>query len=195
MTPRYVGAYSKQLDSASSLISMGARPYDPSTGRFDSMDPVDGGSLNNYDYAAQDPTNKYDLDGRMLAADFSGDTPFAIVTKQGNVTTTTNVQSTQTSSTSDAVWKHTTVTVQKKTGNRSASYDEVTYEGQPPRHVGKGPTPLQVWAGVIQCLAGGIEAGAAMAPEDVEVIPIVMGAGCAAGAAFPPGSTGPKGPP
>ena len=101
MTPRYVGAYSKQLDSASSLISMGARPYDPSTGRFDSMDPVDGGSLNNYDYAAQDPTNKYDLDGRMLAADFSGDTPFAIVTKQGNVTTTTNVQSTQTSSTSN----------------------------------------------------------------------------------------------
>ena len=42
---------------------MGARPYDPSLGRFLSVDPVDGGSLNNYDYAAQDPINAYDLKG------------------------------------------------------------------------------------------------------------------------------------
>jgi len=43
---------------------MGARPYDPSIGRFLEVDPVEGGSLNNYDYAGQDPINNYDLDGR-----------------------------------------------------------------------------------------------------------------------------------
>ena len=44
---------------------MGARPYDPSMGRFLSVDPIAGGSLNNYDYADQDPINGYDLDGTM----------------------------------------------------------------------------------------------------------------------------------
>ena len=42
---------------------MGARPYDANLGRFYSVDPVDGGSLNNYEYAGQDPINGYDLDG------------------------------------------------------------------------------------------------------------------------------------
>jgi hypothetical protein len=46
---------------------MGARPYDPAVGRFLAVDPVDGGSLNNYDYAGQDPINNYDLDGAMLS--------------------------------------------------------------------------------------------------------------------------------
>jgi hypothetical protein len=47
---------------------MGARPYSPILGRFVAVDPVDGGSLNNYDYAGQDPVNGYDLDGTMLQA-------------------------------------------------------------------------------------------------------------------------------
>jgi hypothetical protein len=42
---------------------MGARPYDPTIGRFLAVDPIDGGSLNNYDYAGQDPINGYDLNG------------------------------------------------------------------------------------------------------------------------------------
>ncbi len=60
---RWVGAKNKKFDSASGFIEMGARPYDPVTGRFASVDPVEGGSLNNYDYATQDPVNMLDLDG------------------------------------------------------------------------------------------------------------------------------------
>jgi hypothetical protein len=43
---------------------MGARLYDPTTGRFLSIDPVAGGSANAYEYCNGDPINKYDLDGR-----------------------------------------------------------------------------------------------------------------------------------
>lgn len=62
---RFAGRWDKKLDTATSLIEMGVRPYDPSIGRFLSIDPVDGGSLNAYDYAGQDPINGYDLDGRV----------------------------------------------------------------------------------------------------------------------------------
>jgi RHS repeat-associated protein len=62
-THRYTGAWDKQYDTTTSLVLMGARPYDPATGRFLAIDPIDGGSLNNYDYAGQDPVNGYDLDG------------------------------------------------------------------------------------------------------------------------------------
>lgn len=63
---RYTGRWAKQYDTSSGLILMGARPYDPSLGRFLAVDPVDGGSLNNYDYADQDPINGYDLTGTMF---------------------------------------------------------------------------------------------------------------------------------
>ncbi len=46
---------------------MGARPYDPTLGRFLAPDPITGGSLNSYDYAGQDPINGYDLSGLFLA--------------------------------------------------------------------------------------------------------------------------------
>jgi RHS repeat-associated protein len=59
----FTGRWNKQYDTTSDLVLMGARPYDPSLGRFLAVDPVDGGSLNNYDYAAQDPVNGYDLSG------------------------------------------------------------------------------------------------------------------------------------
>ena len=66
---RYTGEWDKQYDSTSSLILMGARPYDPTIGRFLAADPIDGGSLNNYDSAGQDPINGYDLSGLMLQAE------------------------------------------------------------------------------------------------------------------------------
>ena len=46
------------------IIEMGARPYAPALGRFLEVDPVEGGSCNDYDYACGDPVNNTDLDGR-----------------------------------------------------------------------------------------------------------------------------------
>jgi hypothetical protein len=44
---------------------MGVRPYDPAIGRFYAVDPIEGGALNNYDFAGQDPINNQDLDGTV----------------------------------------------------------------------------------------------------------------------------------
>ena len=63
LTDRWLGRWNKHLDTASNLILMGARPYDPFLGRFLAVDPVDGGALNAYDYAGQDPVNNDDLGG------------------------------------------------------------------------------------------------------------------------------------
>jgi len=68
---RWKGQYEKQYDTQSALIAMGARQYDPSIGRFLSVDPVEGGSINNYDYAGQDPINNSDLDGTYIPRDDS----------------------------------------------------------------------------------------------------------------------------
>jgi RHS repeat-associated protein len=65
-TQRWLGRFDKQLDTTSNLIQMGARPYDPTLGRFITTDPVDGGSLNTYDYADQDSIDVYDLDGMRV---------------------------------------------------------------------------------------------------------------------------------
>ncbi|MDO4684499.1 MAG: RHS repeat-associated core domain-containing protein [Candidatus Saccharibacteria bacterium] len=44
---------------------MGARMYLPILGRFLQVDPVEGGTDNNYVYA-NDPVNEFDLDGRWI---------------------------------------------------------------------------------------------------------------------------------
>ncbi|HET6211685.1 MAG TPA: RHS repeat-associated core domain-containing protein, partial [Micromonosporaceae bacterium] len=45
------------------IIEMGARQYSPLLGRFIEVDPVEGGSANDYDYVSGDPVNSSDLDG------------------------------------------------------------------------------------------------------------------------------------
>lgn len=65
--PRYgwLGADERSADSPGGLVLMGERMYNPSSGRFLSVDPVPGGSSNAYDYCNEDPLNCTDLDGTM----------------------------------------------------------------------------------------------------------------------------------
>lgn len=62
----WLGQHQRPYEHAGalSLVQMGARPYSPLLGRFLSVDPVDGGSANDYDYVNGDPINFTDLDGK-----------------------------------------------------------------------------------------------------------------------------------
>ncbi|HJP81681.1 MAG TPA: PA14 domain-containing protein [Candidatus Saccharimonadales bacterium] len=66
----YVGQHEKLTDLDTSpitggIIQMGARIYIPTLGRFISVDPIEGGTPNNYAYAL-DPVNEYDLSGEAI---------------------------------------------------------------------------------------------------------------------------------
>jgi RHS repeat-associated protein len=49
-----------------SLVEMGGRIYSPLLGRFLQVDPVEGGSANDYDYVNGDPINAQDLEGTHI---------------------------------------------------------------------------------------------------------------------------------
>ena len=62
----WLGQHQRPLEHTTGLnpvIEMGARPYNPVLGRFTRVDPVDGGSCNDYDYTCADPIGSVDLTG------------------------------------------------------------------------------------------------------------------------------------
>jgi len=61
----WLGAHQRNTgDTLAQITLMGVRLYNPVTGRFLSVDPVAGGSCNDYDYVCADPINALDLDGK-----------------------------------------------------------------------------------------------------------------------------------
>nr|WP_234352098.1 MULTISPECIES: DNRLRE domain-containing protein [unclassified Streptomyces] len=61
----WLGQNQRSAETVTGTILMGARLYNPGTGRFLSIDPVYGGNSNAYEYCSGDPVNCTDLDGRF----------------------------------------------------------------------------------------------------------------------------------
>ncbi|MEV6212374.1 DNRLRE domain-containing protein [Kitasatospora sp. NPDC051914] len=60
----WLGGKQRSDETPGGLTLMGVRLYNPTTGRFLSIDPVVGGNANAYDYVHADPLNNFDLDGK-----------------------------------------------------------------------------------------------------------------------------------
>jgi RHS repeat-associated protein len=60
----WLGTAQRSTDNLADITLMGARLYNPTTGRFLSVDPIAGGNANSYTYPTN-PLNHEDLDGRQ----------------------------------------------------------------------------------------------------------------------------------
>jgi len=60
----WLGAKQRSTEALAGITLMGVRLYSAPLGRFLSVDPVDGGSCNRYEYTCADPINKFDIDGK-----------------------------------------------------------------------------------------------------------------------------------
>nr|WP_157987034.1 polymorphic toxin-type HINT domain-containing protein [Streptomyces atratus] len=60
----WLGGKQRSAETVAGFTLMGVRQYNPATGRFLSVDPVQGGNANAYEYCTADPVNCYDLDGK-----------------------------------------------------------------------------------------------------------------------------------
>ena len=60
----WLGSLRRAADNPGGVLLMGVRLYNPSTGRFLSVDPVDSGSCGRYEYVCGDPGNSFDPNGR-----------------------------------------------------------------------------------------------------------------------------------
>jgi RHS repeat-associated protein len=62
----WLGDDQRASDNPAGLVLMGVRLYNPATGRFLQVDPVYGGSCNDYDYGCADPVNNADASGCLV---------------------------------------------------------------------------------------------------------------------------------
>ncbi|MBO4207551.1 RHS repeat-associated core domain-containing protein [Micromonospora echinofusca] len=61
----WLGSASRAADTPNGTALMGARVYNPTTGRFLQVDPIYGGNANSYEYCSGDSVNCTDTSGKV----------------------------------------------------------------------------------------------------------------------------------